>query len=154
MKLLFFVTDQKQDRAFLHRKFLQASLIFVTKASRAKNHKMPYSIGRLSGVCIIKLITAVIYRFCNKLECLSLAKPLQLRLMFVGKARGLPQSGTPERCFTWVGSGLTRKNKDYVREACEGQTLQLITKYVNYGCNKFYSTGSVLKRFLRKFFNQ
>jgi hypothetical protein len=27
----------------------------------------------LPGACIIKLITAVIYIFCNKLECLSLA---------------------------------------------------------------------------------
>jgi hypothetical protein len=25
------------------------------------------------GACIIKLITAVIYGFCNKLDCLSLA---------------------------------------------------------------------------------
>jgi hypothetical protein len=27
----------------------------------------------------------------NKLECLSLAKPLQPRLIFVGKAKSLPQ---------------------------------------------------------------
>ncbi len=29
--------------------------------------------GRAPGACIIKLITAVIYSFCNKLECWSLA---------------------------------------------------------------------------------
>jgi hypothetical protein len=30
--------------------------------------------------------------------------------MFVGKARSLPRPGTPESCFTRVGSGLTRKH--------------------------------------------
>jgi hypothetical protein len=39
----------------------------------------------------------------NKLEILVSSKPIQSSLMFVGKARGLPQSGAAERCFTWVG---------------------------------------------------
>jgi hypothetical protein len=30
--------------------------------------------------------------------------------LLVGKARNLPYSGAPERCFTWVGSCLTRKH--------------------------------------------
>jgi len=33
-------------------------------------------------------------------------KPFQPSLMFVGKARRLPQSGAPERRFTQLGSGL------------------------------------------------
>ncbi len=28
-----------------------------------------------------------------------------------------------------------------ILKACQGQTLQLITESVNYGCNKFYDTG-------------
>jgi hypothetical protein len=47
-----------------------------------------------------------------------LSGTLQPRLMFVGKARaypsevplGLPQTGAPEECFTWVDSDLTRKH--------------------------------------------
>jgi hypothetical protein len=31
--------------------------------------------------------------------------------MFVGKARSLAKSGTPERCYTCIGSGLTPKHK-------------------------------------------
>jgi hypothetical protein len=30
--------------------------------------------------------------------------------MFVGKARGLQYIEEPERCYTWVGSDLTRKH--------------------------------------------
>ena len=37
------------------------------------------------GACIIKLITAVIYGFRNKLECLSLGKPFQPSLVFRDK---------------------------------------------------------------------
>jgi hypothetical protein len=33
-------------------------------------------------------------------------KPFKSGLMFGGKARSLPQSGTLERCFNWVGSAL------------------------------------------------
>ncbi len=31
-------------------------------------------------------------------------------LMLAGEARGLPKSGALERCFTRLGSGLTRKH--------------------------------------------
>jgi hypothetical protein len=34
-------------------------------------------------------------------------KPFQLSIMFVGKARSLPEIAAPERCFTQVGSGFT-----------------------------------------------
>jgi hypothetical protein len=37
-------------------------------------------------------------------------KPFQPSLLFLGKARCLPSIGTPERCFTLVGSCLTRKH--------------------------------------------
>jgi hypothetical protein len=35
-------------------------------------------------------------------------KPFQPSLVFVDKARSLPYSGAPERCFTWVGLGMAR----------------------------------------------
>ncbi len=35
-------------------------------------NKNIYSYLETSGACIIKLITAVIYGFCNMLECLSI----------------------------------------------------------------------------------
>jgi hypothetical protein len=35
---------------------------------------------------------------------LVLGKPFQPSLMFAGKARGLPQSGAPERGFIWAGT--------------------------------------------------
>jgi hypothetical protein len=41
---------------------------------------------------VIKLFTAAICKFCNKLKRLSLAS--QPSLMFVGKARSLPLRGT------------------------------------------------------------
>jgi len=37
-------------------------------------------------------------------------KLFQPSLMSVGKARGLPKSGAPERHLTWVGSGLACKH--------------------------------------------
>jgi len=61
------------------------------------------------GAIVIKLILSVIYGFCNKLECLSFGKPFQPSLMFVGETRSLPWSGSPERCFTRVSSGLRRR---------------------------------------------
>jgi hypothetical protein len=42
-----------------------------------------------------------------------LGRLFQLILVLVGKPKSLPYSGTPERCFTWVGSGRTRKQNTY-----------------------------------------
>jgi len=47
--------------------------------------------------------------FCKKLVFVP-KKPFQSSLMFAVKARGLPQSGTPERSFNGGGSGLTCKH--------------------------------------------
>jgi hypothetical protein len=51
------------------------------------------------GPDAIKLVTPVIYECSQKVKVFVLGRPLQAILMFVGKARSLPQSGTPERCF-------------------------------------------------------
>ncbi len=53
-----------------------------------------------------KTFTAVIYGFFKNKLVFFPGKPFQSSLMFVGKIRGL----APERGFTQVGSGLTRKH--------------------------------------------
>jgi hypothetical protein len=58
------------------------------KGYRGQSYKTFY--GRNFRIFVIS--------YCN-------GKPFQPSLMFVGKARSLPQSGAPERCFTPVGSG-------------------------------------------------
>jgi hypothetical protein len=60
---------------------------------------------------VIKLFAAVSYDFSLKARGFVPGKPFQPSLIFVVKARSLPKSGAPERQFTWVGSGLTRKHK-------------------------------------------
>ncbi len=52
------------------------------------------------GVDHIKPFTVVIYRFSLLDRLFVPGKPFQPSLMFMGKARGLPYSGAPERCFT------------------------------------------------------
>ncbi len=47
----------------------------------------------------------------DKLEGLSVGRSFKRSLMFVGKIRRPPLSGTPERCFSWVGSEV----KDHTR---------------------------------------
>jgi hypothetical protein len=68
-------------------------------------------------------------------------KPFKPSLMFVGKATGLPESGAPERCFAWVGSGLTNKHYTGLERLAKDKRSSLLRKFVNYGCKKFYSTG-------------
>ncbi len=56
---------------------------------------------------------------------LPLASIFQIILMFVGKARSLPQSGALERCFTQVGSGFTCKHQTWLEKLARDKTLQL-----------------------------
>ncbi len=57
--------------------------------------------------------------------------------MFEGKARRLPKSGAPERCFTREGSGLTCE-LDW--KGLSGSNL--FKKSVNYGCESFITLSS------------
>jgi hypothetical protein len=57
-------------------------------------------IEKEKGTCPIKLFTDVIYRFVRVFDP---GKPFQPSTMFAGRARGIPYSGVPERCFTRVG---------------------------------------------------
>jgi hypothetical protein len=46
-----------------------------------------------------------------------------------------------ERCFTRVGSGLTRKHYAKLESVARDKHSSLLQKSVNYGRNKFYHTG-------------
>jgi hypothetical protein len=72
---------------------------------------------------------------------LSLIGVFQLSLKFEGKARGLPKSGAPEKCFARVGSGLTHKHWTRLERPATDKHSSLLQKSVNYRHKKFYSTG-------------
>ncbi len=61
--------------------------------------------------------------------------------MFTGKARSPPLSGVPERCITWVGSGLTCKHYTRLERLARHKHSSLLRKLVNYARKKFYSIG-------------
>ncbi len=52
-------------------------------------------------------------------------RPLQLSLMFVGKARSLPSSGTHERCFTQVGPGVNLLQKSFIGSTPVANVIKL-----------------------------
>jgi hypothetical protein len=52
--------------------------------------------------------------------------------MFVGKVSSLPQSGEPERRFSWVGSGLTVKHETRLEKLARENHSGLLQKFVNY----------------------
>ncbi len=68
-------------------------------------------------------------------------KPFQPSLLFVGKARSLPLSGAPERCFTWVGSWLICKHYTILERLSRDEHSILLQKFVTYGYKKFYNIG-------------
>ncbi len=68
-------------------------------------------------------------------------KLFQPNLMFVGKARGLPKSGSPQRCFNLVGPGLASKHWTRLERLAKDKHSSVLRRSVNYGHNKFYSTG-------------
>jgi len=61
--------------------------------------------------------------------------------MFVGKARGLPYSGPPEKCFTRVDDGLARKHWNRLEKLARAEHSSLLQKFVTYGRKKFYNIG-------------
>ncbi len=76
-----------------------------------------------TGAIVIKLFTAVSYKFLQKARAFAPGKPFQPSLMFVGKARSLPKSRAPERCFTWVDSCLTHRRYTKLRRLKRDNTL-------------------------------
>jgi hypothetical protein len=69
----------------------------------------------------------------NKLH----GNPFQPSLMLVGKARSLPQNGAPERCFTQIGSGLTRKYYTRLERLAMDKHTSLLRNSVNYDRENF-----------------
>ncbi len=65
----------------------------------------------------------------------------QPSLRFVGKARNVPYSGAPERCFIRVVSGFTRKHQTELERLARDKHSSLLQTFVNYGCEKFYKIG-------------
>jgi hypothetical protein len=49
----------------------------------------------------------------------------------VGKAKSLPKSGVPERCFTRVGSGLALKHEIRLEKLARGKHSSLVQTLVN-----------------------
>ncbi len=49
--------------------------------------------------------------------------------------------GDKHRCFTWVGPGLALKHWTRLEKLARDKHSSLLRKYLNYGRNKFYSTG-------------
>ncbi len=88
-----------------------------------------------------KTFLSVIYELSNKLECLSTTFLFQPSLMFVGKARSLPQNGAPERCFTRLSSSLAYKQQTRLEWIARDKHSSLLQKFVNYGQKKFHNIG-------------
>jgi hypothetical protein len=68
-------------------------------------------------------------------------KLFQPSLMFVGEARKLPWSEAPERCFTQVGSSLTRKHSTSLEKLARDKHPSLLRISVNYGQKSFITLG-------------
>ncbi len=81
----------------------------------------------------------VIYLFLQQARVSVLGKPFQPSLMFVGKPRSTPQSEAPHpRVKRLKGASL---RKAQAGKACQGQTLQLITKIRKLRPYKFVRIG-------------
>jgi hypothetical protein len=66
-------------------------------------------------------------------------KTFQPSTLFVGKARSLPLSLAPERCFTCVGSRLTCKHYAIVESLARDKHASLLQKFVTYGRKILYN---------------
>ncbi len=64
----------------------------------------------------------------------KLFKPSQL---FVGEARNIPLSGTPERCFSQLGFGLTCKHLTRLEKLVRDKHSSLLWKSVHYRQKSF-----------------
>ncbi len=76
--------------------------------------------------------------------------------MFVGEARSLPWREAPERSFTQVGSGLTRKHYTRLERLAKDKHSSLLQKSVNYGQKSIITLApgpKVIKLFVRNLRN-
>ncbi len=61
--------------------------------------------------------------------------------MLVGKARSLPQSGGPERCFTQVGFTFPCKHQTRLEKLKKYKHYSLLQTLINYCSKKFHNIG-------------
>jgi hypothetical protein len=61
--------------------------------------------------------------------------------MFVGKAKSMPQSGTPERWFTWVSSSLTGKHQTRLERLSRDKHSSSLQMLKRYSCKSFIILG-------------
>ncbi len=64
--------------------------------------------------------------------------PFQSSLMFASKAKSLPQSVAPEKCFALVGSDFTLKLQTRLKRLARDRHFSLQQTFINYDCKKFY----------------
>jgi len=71
------------------------------------------------------------------------------------EASGLPYNGTPERCFSHIGSGLIRKHYTRLQRLAMDKQTSILRKSVNYDRKKFYRIDRrIAKRFLLKYLQE
>jgi hypothetical protein len=90
-----------------------------------------------SGYNFAKLKPESIEGSSEKTRVFVLGKPFQSSLMFVDEARRPPKRGVPERCFTQVGSSLTRKHYTRLERLAKEKYSSLLRESVNYDRKKF-----------------
>jgi len=88
-----------------------------------------------SGVCIIKLITAVIYGFRNKLVFV-LGKPFQPSLVFRDKHSSLLQKTVNYGCNKFYDTGPWRNKSNKIHFNYQIQTLKASTGFHQKTINK------------------
>ncbi len=114
-------------------------LQLITKIYKLRTKKVIYHCPLVS--MLLNYFWPYFLNFCTKLECLSVTCLFQFSLMFVGKARNLPQNGAPERCFICIGSSITSKYQTSLERLARDKHSSVLRKFVNYGQKKFYNIG-------------
>jgi hypothetical protein len=76
------------DRGYTNSNIIKPEKSFITLATGRKSTFVNHRFWK-PGACIIKLVTAVIYGFRNKLECFVPGKPLQISLVLRDKCSSL-----------------------------------------------------------------
>ncbi len=69
------------------------------------------------------------------------AKPSKPNLMFVGKARSLPQRATPDKMFHLGRLQPHSRTFIQLEKLAKDKHSSLLQKFVNYGQKKFYNIG-------------
>ncbi len=124
-----------------HEKWIKFGQTLST--TKTKVHSIQWCFSRSKTFGFNEILSRFIL-FMTKIFCftwISQLPILQPSLMSVGKARSLPFSGAPERCFTRVGYSLTRKIR------LGWKILKVNTKIRKLRIKKFYNSAKWYKTF-------